>query len=60
MIIGDSSQDIYTGAFYRQIAHMIINPWKHIPSVRVPNSKENIIFWTKDNFIQDNLLKELN
>ncbi len=60
MIIGNSAMDIYPGSIYRQIAHMIINPWKHIPSVRVPNSKENITFWTKENFLQDNLLKELN
>jgi hypothetical protein len=59
MIIGDSNQDLYTGQFYKQIAHMIINPWKHIPSVRVPNSKENFTFWTGKNFYEDNLLKEL-
>jgi hypothetical protein len=60
MIIGDSNQDIYPGLFYKQMAHMIINPWKYIPSVRMPNSKENFTFWTGDNFNQDYLLKELN
>jgi len=59
MIIGDSNQDIYTGSLYRQMAHMIINPQKFIPSVRVPNSKENFIFWTGKNFLQNNLLKEM-
>jgi len=59
MIIGDSNQDIYPGLLYKQISHMIINPWKYIPSVRVPNSKENFIFWTGKNFNRDYLFKEL-
>lgn len=59
MIIGDSSQDIYSGQFYKQLAHNIINPWKFIPGVRLPNSKENFTFWTKENFKKDNLFKEL-
>ncbi len=59
MIIGDSNQDIYSGKFYQQMAHMIINPWKFIPGVRAPNSKENFTFWTGKNFDTDNLLKEL-
>lgn len=59
MIIGDSNQDIYPGLFYKQMAHMIINPWKFIPGVRMPNSKENFTFWTGKNFDQDQLLKEL-
>jgi len=59
MIIGDSNQDIYPGLFYKQLAHMIINPWKFITGVRMPNSKENFTFWTGKNFHTDNLLKEL-
>jgi len=60
MIIGDSNQDLYTNRFYKQMAHMIINPWKYIQGVRMPNSKENFTFWTGKNFKQDNLFKELN
>ena len=60
MIIGDSNQDLYPGVFYKQLAHMIINPWKYIQGVRMPNSKENFTFWTGSNFDQNNLLKELN
>jgi len=60
MIIGNSKEDIYPGMFYKQMAHMIINPWKYIPSVRVNNSKENFTFWTGDNFDQNKLLKEMN
>jgi hypothetical protein len=59
MIIGDSNQDIYPGLFYKQMAHMIINPWKFIQGVRMPNSKENFTFWTGSNFNQDYLLKEM-
>ncbi len=60
MIIGDSNIDIYPALFYKQMAHMIINPWKYIPSVRVPNSKEDFIFWTGKNFKVDYLLNEMN
>jgi hypothetical protein len=60
MIIGNSNEDIYPGAFYKQMAHMIINPWKYIQSVRVNNSKENFTFWTGKQFDQDKLLKEMN
>ena len=59
MIIGDGNQDLYPGSFYKMMAHMIINPWKFIPSVRVPNSRENFVFWTGKGFKQDNLFKEL-
>ncbi len=59
MIIGNSNEDIYPGLLYKQLAHMIINPWKFIPSVRIPNSKENFTFWTGKNFLQNNLLKEM-
>jgi len=59
MIIGDSNQDIYSGLFYKQIAHMIMNPWKFIPSVRMANTKETIQFWTGDNFDKDKLFHEL-
>jgi hypothetical protein len=59
MIVGDGNQDIYPGLFYKQLAHMIINPWKFIPSVRMPNSKENFTFWTGENFNKDYLFKEL-
>ncbi len=59
MIIGDGNQDIYPGAFYRQMAHMIINPLKHGVGTRVPNSKENFTFQTGKNFNKNNLLKEM-
>ena len=59
MIVGDSNQDIYSGLFYKQMAHCIINPLKHAPGIRMPNSKENFIFWTGANFDQNNLLKEM-
>jgi hypothetical protein len=59
MIIGNSNVDIYPGLFYKAIAHQIINPWHAIPSVRVPNSKEDFVLWTGKNFDFNNLLKEL-
>ncbi len=59
MIIGDSNEDLYQGQFYKQIAHMIMNPLKFLPSVRMPNSKESIEFWTGKGFQQDLLLNEL-
>ena len=59
MIIGDSNEDMYQGLYYKQLAHMIMNPLKFMPGVRMPNSKENIEFWTGKNFNQNNLLKEL-
>ncbi len=59
LLIGDGNQDIYTGQLYRQMAHNIINPWKYIPSVRVPNSKENFTFQTGKNFDENKLLKEM-
>ena len=59
MIIGDSSKDIYSGKFYKMMAHNIINPYKVLPGVKMSNSKETFEFWTKDRFNRDNLLKEL-
>jgi hypothetical protein len=59
LVIGNGNADIYPGAFYKQMAHMIINPWKHIPSVRVNNSKENFTFQIGKNFDRNNLLKEM-
>ena len=59
MLIGDGNQDIYSGLLYKMIAHTIINPMKHLPSVRAPNSKENFTFQTGKNFDRDKLLREL-
>jgi len=59
MIIGDSNQDLYPGLFYKQMAHSIINPWKFITGVRMPNTKESFTFWTGKNFHKDNLFKEI-
>jgi len=59
MIIGDGNQDIYPGQFYKQMAHMVINPWKFIPGVRMKNSKEDFVFWTGKNFDKNQLLKEM-
>ncbi len=59
LLIGDGNQDIYPGVLYKMLAHGIINPAKHIPSVRVPNSKENFTFQTGINFDQNKLLKEM-
>jgi len=59
LIIGDSNQDLYNGKFYKQICHMIINPWKFIPSVRMSNTKDSFTFWTGKNFNKDYLFKEL-
>jgi hypothetical protein len=59
MIIGNADVDIYPSVLYKQIAHMIINPWKYIQGVRVNNSKENFVFQVGKNFDQDKLLKEM-
>ena len=59
MIIGDGNQDIYPGLLYKQIAHMVINPMKFLPSVRMSNSPETFTFWTGKNFNQNNLFKEI-
>lgn len=59
MLIGDSSKDIYPGKYYKMLAHNIINPYKVMPGVKMQNSKESFTFWTKENFNQDNLFKEI-
>jgi len=59
MIIGDGNQDLYPGLFYKMMAHMIINPWKFIPSVRMSNQKDSFTFWTGKNFNKDYLFKEI-
>ncbi len=59
LLIGDGNQDIYPGTLYKMMAHGLINPWKHIQSVRVNNSKENFTFQTGKNFDQNKLLKEM-
>jgi len=59
MIIGDGNQDIYPGLLYKQMAHMIINPWRFIPGVRLSNSKESFIFQTGKNFDQNKLFAQI-
>ncbi len=59
LLIGDGNQDIYPGAMYRMIAHMIINPAKYMIGMRIPNSKENFTFQTGKNFDWNKLLKEM-
>jgi len=59
MIIGDGNQDIYTGQFYQQISHMIINPAKYMIGMRIPNSKENFTLQTGKNFDLNKILKEM-
>lgn len=59
LIIGDSNRDIYSGKFYKQIAHNIINPYKVMPGVKMQNSKDDFTFKTGSNFNTTNLLKEL-
>ncbi len=59
LLIGDGNQDIYPGVLYKQLAHMIINPMKHMIGARIPNSKENFTFQTGSNFDWNKLLKEM-
>lgn len=56
-IIGDSENDIYSGKYYKQMAHNIMNPWNYIPGTKV--AKTNIEFMTGKNFDRNKLLKEL-
>jgi hypothetical protein len=59
MIIGDGNQDLYPGHFYKQIAHMIINPWKFMAGVRMSNNLETFEFQTGKNFDKNYLFKEI-
>ncbi len=59
MIIGDSTKDMYSGKFYKQMAHNIINPYKVLPGIKMQNTKDSFNFFTGTNFNQDNLFKEL-
>ncbi len=59
LIIGDGNQDIYPGLFYKQMAHMCINPMKYMIGARIPNSKENFTLQTGSNFDLNKILKEM-
>jgi hypothetical protein len=59
MIIGDSNKDIYTGKFYKQMAHLIMNQFKFLKSYHIHNEKSDIIYWTGTNFKDYELEKEL-
>jgi hypothetical protein len=59
LVIGNGDIDIYPGAFYKQMAHMLINPVKQLPGIRVNNSKENFTFQIGKNFDRNKLLKEM-
>jgi len=55
MIIGNSNNDIYPGRFYKQIAHMIMNPMAFMKGFFIPNESSRRLYWTGTNFKKEEL-----